>query len=85
MNKTEKLEQILIEVQAIFRDVFDDAELVLRRETCAADIEDWDSLAQMTLVSAIEKKFDIKFKIDEVVCLKNVGDIVDLIERKQEK
>lgn len=83
MEKTDQLEQILLEVQTIFRDVFDDAELALRRETSAADIEGWDSLAQMTLVSAIAKKFEVKFKIDEIVHLKNVGDMVDLIERKR--
>lgn len=76
------MEKILLDIQNIFRDVFDDDELVLSRETCAADIEDWDSLAQMNLVSAIEKHFNIKFKIDEVVILKNVGDMVDLIVKK---
>ena len=50
-------------VQQIFRDNFDDEELVITRETCADDIEDWDSLEQINLLSAMEKKFGIKFQL----------------------
>jgi acyl carrier protein len=68
-------------VQAIFRDNFDDEELVITRDTCADDIEDWDSLEQINLLTAIEKKFSLKFKLEDVRGLKNVGDLLDLIER----
>ena len=68
-------------VQQIFRDNFDDEELVLTRETCADDIEDWDSLEQINLLTAIEKKFSIKFKLADVRGLKDVGDLLDLVAR----
>ena len=68
-------------VQEIFRDNFDDEELVITRETCADDIEDWDSLEQINLLTAMEKKFGLKFRLDDVRDLKNVGDLLDLIER----
>ncbi|BFJ84330.1 acyl carrier protein [Ruthenibacterium sp. CLA-JM-H11] len=68
-------------VQQIFRDNFDDEELVLTRETCADDIEDWDSLEQINLLTAIEKKFGLKFGLADVRDLQNVGDLLDLIER----
>ena len=68
-------------VQQIFRDNFDDEELVLTRETCADDIEDWDSLEQINLLKAIEKKFGLKFGLADVRDLQNVGDLLDLIER----
>lgn len=68
-------------VQQIFRDNFDDEELVLTRETCADDIEDWDSLEQINLLTAIEKKFNIKFKLADVRGLKDVGDLLDLVAR----
>ena len=72
---------ILEAVQQIFRDNFDDEELVLTRETCADDIEDWDSLEQINLLTAIEKKFGLKFGLADVRDLQNVGDLLDLIER----
>ena len=68
-------------VQQIFRDNFDDEELVITPETCADDIEDWDSLEQINLLTAIEKKFSIKFKLADVRNLKDVGDLLDLVKR----
>ena len=57
-------EQAILEaVQEIFRDNFDDDTLEITRATCADDIEDWDSLEQINLLTAIEKKFNIKFKL----------------------
>lgn len=74
-------QQIFDAVQNIFRDNFDDDSLVLTRETTADDIEDWDSLEQINLLTAMEKKFGLKFRLDDVRDLKNVGDLLDLIER----
>lgn len=81
-RSTDMTEQdILNAVQDIFRDNFDDDTLVITRETCADDIEDWDSLEQINLLTAIEKKFNIKFKLADVRNLKNVGDLLDLVAR----
>ena len=75
-------EQAILEaVQEIFRDNFDDDTLEFTRATCADDIEDWDSLEQINLLTAIEKKFNIKFKLADVRNLKNVGDLLDLVAR----
>ena len=74
-------QEILSAVQDIFRDNFDDDSLEITRSTCADDIEDWDSLEQINLLTAIEKKFSLKFKLEDVRGLKNVGDLLDLIER----
>ena len=75
-------EQAILEaVQEIFRDNFDDDTLEITRAICADDIEDWDSLEQINLLTAIEKKFNIKFKLADVRNLKNVGDLLDLVAR----
>lgn len=68
-------------VTGIFRNVFDDEDIELKNETNAEDIEDWDSLAQLTLLAAIEKRFSIKFKLKDVTSLQNVGEMIDLIEK----
>ncbi len=69
-------------LQTIFRDVFDDESLNIKREYSAADIEDWDSLAQINLIVAIEKEFNLKFNINDITALANIGDMLDLIEKK---
>ncbi len=66
----------------IFRQVFDDESIVLTRSTTADDIEEWDSLTHMNLVIALELGFKIKFALGELQRLKNVGEMLDLINRK---
>ena len=63
----------------IFREEFDDEDLVIDEEITADDIEDWDSLAQIALIHAIEVTFDIKFLTEEIQKLACVGDMADLI------
>ena len=75
MERTEVFERLT----KIFRDVFDDENLVITDATNADDIEDWDSLEQITLVVTIEKEFEIKFNVHEVSGFKNVGDMADAI------
>ena len=74
-------QEILAAVQDIFRDNFDDDSLVITRQTTAEDIEDWDSLEQINLLTAMEKQFGVKFTLDDVRDLENVGDMADLIVR----
>ena len=76
-------EQIFIELDEVFQDVFDDESIHVTETTTAEDIEDWDSLEHINLVVAIENHFGIKFNMNEVTTMKNVGEMVDIIiERK---
>lgn len=77
--------KVIEELQPIFRDIFDDETISVNEQTTAADIEDWDSLAQIRLIVAIEKHFRIKFATADIVDLENVGDMVKLIERNLNK
>ena len=73
---------ILEQVQTIFRDVFDDENLIITESVSAQDIEDWDSLTHIQLVTKIEKHFKCRFTVSEVTKLKQVGDLIRLIESK---
>ncbi len=75
-------EKIYEELNEIFRDIFDDDSIELKPETNSDDIEDWDSLEHINLVVAIEKKFGIKFSMDEVTGMKNVGEMVEIIKAR---
>ena len=78
MNEAEIKER----VTEIFKDVLDDDDIELFRETTAADIEDWDSLNHISLIVAIENEFKTKFELTEIKQLRDVGDMLDLILRK---
>ena len=69
-------------VTDIFRRNFDDEDIVLTDETTAADIEDWDSIEQINLLQTIEKEFGIKLSVGDAEGLRNVGEMLDLIESK---
>lgn len=74
--------EIFGKVQDIFRDVFDEDDLVIESATSSDTIEDWDSLNHINLVSAIEKEFSIKFSLVELIALKDVGEMIDLMLKK---
>ncbi|MCR4851332.1 MAG: acyl carrier protein [Lachnospiraceae bacterium] len=73
-------EDILEQVTQILRDEFEDDELEVTEETTAADVEDWDSLAHISLIHEVEQNFDIKFTLGEIQDFQNVGEMIDSIE-----
>lgn len=77
MNEMDILEKI----QPIFRAIFDDEDLAVTVQTTAADVEDWDSFAQMQIIMGIEAMFGIGFSTDEVTEFGNVGDVVRTIKK----
>ena len=76
-------QELLDQIQEIFRDQLDDDSLILTDETTANDVEDWDSLTHIMLVVAIEKHFKIKFTSNEILSWKNVGEMIECISKKQ--
>ncbi len=69
-------------VTAIFRDVFEDANLTIDENTTAADIEGWDSFNHINLIMCVEEEFGISFETKEIGGLGSVKDLVALIEEK---
>jgi acyl carrier protein len=76
------LVEILDSLNSIFADVVDDSSVVLRRETTARDVDDWDSLNHIQFIVAIEKHFKIKFTRAEIASWKDVGAMCDAIRGK---
>ena len=76
------MSDILKKLQPIFQDIFEDDELLITVESNADTVEDWDSLAHIILIFAIEQEFEIKFALGELEAMKNVGSIVELMQKK---
>ena len=74
--------EILSQVQDVFRDNLDDNTLVLTSATTAADVDGWDSLMHLQLIVALENHFKIKFTSKEILQWKNVGEMVETIEKR---
>ena len=78
-------DEVLAKVTEVLREEFEDDELEVTDETTAADVEEWDSLAHLSLIHEIEVAFKIKFSIGEIQEFKNVGEMVDSIIGHLEK
>ena len=73
---------ILAELTTLMREYFDEDDLVLTEATTADDVEEWDSLSHVNIMAAVEQRFSLKIAVAEIDHLKNVGDLVNLIEAK---
>ena len=78
------MEKIYEGLNEIFRDVFDDDSLVVTETTTAADIEEWDSLANINIIVSIESEFNVKFNMDEISSMKNVGEMAKIISERMQ-
>ena len=78
MERTEIIEKLT----AVFHEVFNDNSIVLSDEMTAKDVENWDSLTHMLMITKVEEVFGIKFKLKELNKLKMVGDLINTIETK---
>jgi acyl carrier protein len=72
---------VLTKLQTIFDNVFLDAP-TLTPELAAGDVPEWDSLIHISLMVAVEKAFNVHFRVGEVESTKNVGEFADLILRR---
>ena len=77
-----QFENTLTIVQNICRKVFNDSSLIITDQTSATEIANWDSLNHVVLIMEIEKVFNIKFALGELQDLKNVGSLVQIIDKK---
>lgn len=74
--------EILQKQTDILREVLGNPDLMLKPETTAADVENWDSLAHIRVIVEIEKAFKVRFALGEIQGLKNVGEMTALIRRR---
>jgi len=75
-------EEIVATLQEIFVDIFDDESIIVSDTLTADDVEGWDSLNHINLISAIERAFKVKFALGELQEMKNVGILIKLLEEK---
>ncbi len=73
---------IQVELQEVFRKVFENNSIAITEQTTANDIKGWDSLTHMTLINEIEQYFKIELSFNEVNSFTTVGDMLRCIGSK---
>ena len=76
------MEEIYEKLTVIFKDLFDDEDIVLTPALTADDVAEWDSLRHIQLILAVQKAFKVKFSAADTANLKNVGELATLISAK---
>ncbi|MDR1057397.1 MAG: acyl carrier protein [Coxiellaceae bacterium] len=76
-----KDKEIVERLNRVFQEVFDDYGIKIYEGMTAADIEEWDSIMQITLVIAVEKEFNIRLNASEVSQLSNIGEMIKLLKK----
>ena len=74
--------EILEQVQSIFKEVLKNEDVVLTDDTTAQDVNGWDSLTHVTIISEMEKHFGLRFSLREMLSWKSVGKMLDTLEKK---
>lgn len=77
-----EIKEIFEKVQEIFRDELDNDNIILKPDTTAEDIEEWDSVANVQIMAAIEKAFNIKITAYEMTSWIDVGEMIENIQSK---
>lgn len=75
-------DEVLSKITVIMQNVFENSDLTVTESTSGDDIDEWDSLAHIDLIDHIEKEFKVKFGLGELLKLKNVGQMADLVLKK---
>ncbi|MCX6266781.1 MAG: acyl carrier protein [Bacteroidetes bacterium] len=77
-----ELNEILSELNLLFRRVLANKAVELKMDTTAKDVDGWDSLNHMFLISSIEEHYKIRFALKEIIKLKNVEDMCRIVQSK---
>ncbi|SEK53018.1 acyl carrier protein [Aquimarina amphilecti] len=73
-------EEILSKVKTAFVSVLEHENFQLSDETTANDVDGWESITHMMIITEVEKTFNIKFKLMDLMNMNNVGDLINSIE-----
>ena len=76
---------ILKEVNSIFIKVFEDPSIRINEQSTTDDVEAWDSLNHIQMITAVEKHFKIRFALNDLLNFANVGDLCKGIQKKLAK
>ena len=70
-------------IQGILCDIFDDKSITITRDSSLDEIDGWDSLAKVNFIAACESEFDIRFDINEIIELKDVEHVLNIISQRR--
>ena len=77
------MDDVLTKVTGLIRDLFDEYRGPVTCDLTAASVPQWDSLGHVQLMVMVEQEFGIRFNSDQIRKFENLGDLIDVIEKKR--
>jgi acyl carrier protein len=77
------MENTISRLTAIMRNIFEDDSLIVTNDTTVKDVEKWTSMTNVIFIAEVEKEFGFKFHFKDVMGLKNIGDLIAVVEKKK--
>lgn len=77
-----ELNEIIRQVNDIFVELFDDKSIILNENSDTTNIEAWDSLNHIQVITAVEKHFKIRFELNDLLNFQNIGDLCRGVESR---
>jgi acyl carrier protein len=77
-----KKNEIITKLREVLVSILKHENFEMKDDLSAADVDGWDSLTHMTIITGIEASFSIKFKLKELNRLNNLGNLIELINSK---
>jgi acyl carrier protein len=75
-------QRIIELIEPIFREVFEDNNLVVTPELNAQAVANWDSLNHITLIVELEQATGVQFTSEELASMADVGNLISILAGK---
>ncbi len=76
------MEKIIERLNPIMQKIFENPNIKATPEMTAKDVEKWTSMTNVIFIAEVEKEFGLKFHFRDIMGLKNVGDLLQVIQKK---
>jgi acyl carrier protein len=69
-------------IKAVLAEIFQIDAAMLPPSASPADIEGWDSFGHLALVEALQNEFRIRFELEDIALMENLGAIEQILLRR---
>ncbi len=77
--------EALKSLEPIFRELFLDDEIKVSETTSPADIDEWDSMAHVSLLASVERAFGVRFTAEDMSRINDVSTLLLVLQERGAK
>ena len=78
-------QEVLHKIQRAFEKILEHNNFQLEDQTSAKDVDGWDSITHMMIITEIEELYQIKFKLMDLMSMNTISDLIRAVEKEVEQ